>query len=1364
MTQRDGDDDYVEIPRYVHPLEGADASKLPGYHRAWLRKQIIGARTLESHIEKDKAKVTVLVSPSGTGKTPELKHLARRARAKGLRVAFLDAGVLVKKQGDPEEIDEGERAAFAAMKAGAGGVLILDALDQLSSHQLTSAEFFRRLPKCGLDLRHSGLRLVFSTHNGVWPSIQRELQRFAPSLAPLNVGADASAVVTTQLLQFDPLGLPEIRKLAAARLGEGHEDLRAFLSQFEEEEIASLIDLRPADIPLFVTLWQRRRSLRDWTRLLDDAIDSTLVDDREERGRAQRLSPEAGRHGLERIAAATLLMGRSHISTPGIGPMDGAVSSRRLFADWSPAELAELFENPLFVHKGSAAEVVQLPQGPASYRLAARWFAARQRHGRTAEELREDLLVRVYDEERFEIPMSHREVVGWLASDLPELRRLLLHQHPDLVLFGGDPNQLSDADVREALTHGQWSNWQGSTPAKSRRLARKSLEEFTKTQLESVPCDDTDNDYRTMAMLSMVEHGAYRSCVDRCIALASGAATPWIRRHAVAAVVGAAPDRRGELVRLLRTELDPYVRAELMLALVPEPIHGDELVDLLVRCSEDAQAMSPKLRELAGRLPRAVTEQVLGALSAVMIRPSVDVASTSALTVSIPLVESCLRRGEYGDALTTCLWGIERTASHSRALGRRQRDALDDALRDHPEVRRALWELRLPDWTLGDRPTFGEAQPEDAPWLFEHPEPAARTVLGKVWGRAAEEVQDHMLASASGELHAWLQQRRASAQDSKRAAREREAARHIENQVQRQRDDQVVEQDKAEIESGKALAKLRWAWFRLPDGHDGESPRRPSLAGLAEDFGEASIRTLTQGLKNCWRHVPITPRGVSDVPTDDCELALFGLRIEAPDVTRLSETEAQRLARLGTYALNDFPAWYADLLECHSIPVREALTEQIGMEWASNKETHGVLRLAPFGDRGVSEVVRSIALEFLKKGPPVHPKTVEYAVEALLASSPDAPHVAMLAHQNLKRPSGRDADPQWLRLWAHMDPEAAADWLEAREAAQGQPSSAMLAKVLLLLTRDLSERYRLLRDTPLQGPRALARWARLASRSLSSPHHRGDPHAFRNQCISALALNLSSEARSMLVALRADPLFAEVRGNVDFQLDRQRFAAINAAAKIWEEEDVLRVERGDEKPPRSLRELFHLVQRHLRDVGALIENDDFSYRELFVAKTNPKDAHTKETEIQLWAASCLRQRARGLYHVVRENVVDRKKEVDISAAAPGIGEVPIEIKPLGAYSFAELKDVLKDQLLGQYMRTRSREYGILLLVRRDLKKKWVVDGESVDLDELVDQLRQFARKLGERHGKILDVALIDLRAQTASSPRLIADAAEEVQA
>lgn len=178
-------------------------------------------------------------------------------------------------------------------------------------------------------------------------------------------------------------------------------------------------------------------------------------------------------------------------------------------------------------------------------------------------------------------------------------------------------------------------------------------------------------------------------------------------------------------------------------------------------------------------------------------------------------------------------------------------------------------------------------------------------------------------------------------------------------------------------------------------------------------------------------------------------------------------------------------------------------------------------------------------------------------------------------------------------------------------------------------------------------------------------------------------------------------------------------------------------------------EFFQLVCRHLDDVGALLENDDSSYRTLFIGRhENDEEQRTvTEEEIQLWVGSTLRQRARGLYIVEREPEVDRRKRIDISVSAAGVGTIPIEIKPIGGPT------TIRDRLAGQYMATKERTHGILLLVRVSKRADgWNIDGKKKQsLSDLFAALRSHAKAVAEELDRTIIVTAIDVEASRKES-------------
>jgi hypothetical protein len=218
--------------------------------------------------------------------------------------------------------------------------------------------------------------------------------------------------------------------------------------------------------------------------------------------------------------------------------------------------------------------------------------------------------------------------------------------------------------------------------------------------------------------------------------------------------------------------------------------------------------------------------------------------------------------------------------------------------------------------------------------------------------------------------------------------------------------------------------------------------------------------------------------------------------------------------------------------------------------------------------------------------------------------------------------------------------------------------------------------------------------------------------------------------------LRNDEALAKYRALLDRVADAQLWRAVDAGAASWTEEDVVSVEFGDERRPHSLENLHLLIRRHLGRLGRMMKNDDFSYRALF-------NFEISEKEIQRWVASCLKLIGRGLYSVVRESELDDNNKVDISALVPGIGRIPIEIKPLGPYSLQALEDCIEDQLFGKYMKQEDIKYGVLLLIRLG-HQYWNIGDKRAGFDELADELRRFANRFGAEHDRIITVETIDL--------------------
>jgi len=82
--------------------------------------------------------------------------------------------------------------------------------------------------------------------------------------------------------------------------------------------------------------------------------------------------------------------------------------------------------------------------------------------------------------------------------------------------------------------------------------------------------------------------------------------------------------------------------------------------------------------------------------------------------------------------------------------------------------------------------------------------------------------------------------------------------------------------------------------------------------------------------------------------------------------------------------------------------------------------------------------------------------------------------------------------------------------------------------------------------------------------------------------------------------------------------------------------------------------------------------------------------------------------------------------MDICARIPGIGRLPIEIKPIGRYTEKSLKHTIEKQLIGNYMRPTRVTHGVLLLVQMTKRTNRGNGKDGCSYNELCRSLQEFA--------------------------------------
>jgi len=1334
---------------------------------AWSRRMMGVARgeTWEAIVPgasspPEKRSAVVVVAPSGVGKTAEFLARAAHLQREGVSAFFMRA-VDVAASGVAGAL--GDASSFRAWQASsARGVFFIDAVDEARIEGNDLEHVLLRFAQ-EVDPATKQVQLVLSSRNDIWSSGDaRHVVRV------LALPTENSPV---RVVRLEPLSQDDVVLYAKAN---GVRDPDAFRAAFDEEELDLLFELRPPDARILVDYWKQQGAFGSWTEMLEASIEGSVRNENRRHALNQQFTLEDARKGLARLGAATVLGKRPLISLPGSAHPD-EVNSEHLFPDQRPAATSQLLAMGLFAQKGLHS--VQLPQGAHSHYLAASWLGERARRGWDLRALEDELFVTPFGGGRTLTPPSRSPVVGWVAGSVPALRKRLLRDLPHVLLFEGDPSKLARGECIEALRcvlANIESGLEDPSPTRGtlRQVARHDIGDAVVRLLGRF----RGTSRAERLLLRLAEVGRYQMVVPHALALAlSPGVDEVIGPVAIRVVASAGTEEERRRLLSLAAHSSDWIRLAVVQALAPAILNGATLVQMV---------LATKNRDVASLLGPALIgvalvdiDTILSTVQPFLASSQVDDATEARLEVAWRLAITRLSRGggNMPSWMAALLLAIESHLARPVFASREASDSLDALFSSNSDMRRTLWAARVAAGTSGDgfdrvlNPRFGAARVEDLEWLWSLREAANEEVrtflrwpLTDALHRASPAERDQLVMSSrvSPDLKTFIELTAAQDAQAEAARHDQEVKEKVEKASQREKNIADLEPLRAEIEGGQHGEALVWAWQHLT-GTDGHRSRLET-GRLVELVGPELADGFIIGFQRWWRqHEPSLPQpGNNTVLLVDLA-GLTGLSLEIERglaLAALSDPEVERAVRYALCELNGFPVWFDALRAAHPVLVRAVLSQVVRAEWMATVEHHGVISRAPYEPGGTAELLRELVISELQESAPRHARTIHYVVAALLLSTKAGREIGITLHRHTSEAAGGDIQVlgEWLRGWSHFAPEGAAAWLRGIAAADQSRFLQVVAQVAALLEDDFKERGRSVATTAW-APTALEAWVRMlhvavrpeddinrSGRGVFSPGQRDRAQEFRIRCVSRLARDPSREAFEALQRIRASSEMKPYRDTVDRCIFAQLTTAAENLATPWTVEDILTVERGDERPPRSNADLCALVQRHLARVAGLLENDDFSYAMLF-------DEKTDEGDVQCWVASSLMLVSRGLYTVEREPEVQDYKVMDISITVPAVGRVPVEIKPLYAsrYSYRQLKAFVSEQLVGRYMRPASVDRGIFLLVPLKLRT-WRVDGRVLSFNQVRTALAAHAKKVGDNAYKEALVMSIDVAAARSS--------------
>ena len=580
---------------------------------------------------------------------------------------------------------------------------------------------------------------------------------------------------------------------------------------------------------------------------------------------------------------------------------------------------------------------------------------------------------------------------------------------------------------------------------------------------------------------------------------------------------------------------------------------------------------------------------------------------------------------------------------------------------------------------------------------------------------------------------------------------------------------EVAKHPENAFSSERSWSTAWYLWHAM--SQDGEHSRASgwNRRFIEEQFGTETADRLRRTLMNIWRNDhPTLP---SERPEDKrgsylvrWQLGLAGLYAEAEDpswATKLTEEEAELVARYAPIELNGLPLWMESLVDAHSGAVDAILGNELSWELRESR-THGhslLLQDINYASEAVAKLFLPRLWEWLNGDGDNIDATGDLAgreerlrqvIHAILKHDDEDTRARVLAVacQRLEDDLPQELDFVWLPTLMRLDPDLGVSSLEdeLRAVEPGPCSEAVKWFSVLFGDRHDAINPR----TPAFTPQLLLRLLRLAyhhvrpvddaeRESGHSPDTRYYAERARHAIVSALLDVKGEEGWAAKLEMAKDPLCAYFRDHIIAVAEEHWAQEIDSGA--FDETQAVALDRGAEAPASTNEAMFALMNDRLAELDELLLRDN-----------SPREAWagiTEEKVMRRVIARELGHAANGLYTVDQEAVTADEKKTDIRLrSALSEHEAVIELKLANRWTGSDLRDTIRDQLVNKYMAAESSRSGCLLVtLAKDRKWKHPDSGRFIDITELMSFLREGAQRVeGAMGGGVaLSVHLLDLR-------------------
>ncbi|MBK5356072.1 hypothetical protein JFU37_26730 [Pseudomonas sp. TH41] len=396
----------------------------------------------------------IVLSEAGSGKTAEIRNVARQLRAEGKSAFFLRIEYVRELlEGAFEEGTFEEFQSWCA--SGTEGWLLMDSVDEARLRD--PRDFEMAIRKIGLLIKGMGARahILITGRSTAWRA--RTDLLLCQQAFPYELGT--RQVVDTQgaqgarteekldelflLVTLDDIHGEQIDRFLSAA---GVQDMKAFRIAVDRKEAWSLTT-RPQDFLELVDFWDKHHRIGTRFELMKSSIERRLEERDQNRSELRPISAEKLREGVRLIAAATTLGQTSAIRVPDGEDNKKGIPIRAVLKHWNDAECAALLSRPVF-DEGIYGTVRFHHRSVREY-LTAEWLYRLILDEASRVKI-ENLFFRTqYGLEVIDPTM--RPILPWVALLDVRVCARVARVAPEVFFEGGDPGQLPLSTRRSVL-------------------------------------------------------------------------------------------------------------------------------------------------------------------------------------------------------------------------------------------------------------------------------------------------------------------------------------------------------------------------------------------------------------------------------------------------------------------------------------------------------------------------------------------------------------------------------------------------------------------------------------------------------------------------------------------------------------------------------------------------------------------------------------------------------------------------------------------------------------------------------------------------------------------------------------------------